>query len=145
MHIFARNTARPVTPAVRPASTAPSAGKHLESAALEAISRGSHEAFAALFDRTAKDLAADLTARLPEPRQRIAILAATYVELWWLAGCRSDAESDTAQWINRIMDRRIADWRRDPAVPPHHESGLSRAEHELAELLGRPIEDLWPL
>ncbi|MFI1991090.1 hypothetical protein [Actinoplanes sp. NPDC020271] len=141
MHIFAR----PMTPAVLPPSTAPSAEKHLESAAIEAISRGSHEAFAALFDRTAKNLAADLAARFPEPRQRIAILAATYVEVWWLAGCRSDAESDVTQWISHIVDRRILDCRRASAAPPHHEARLSRAEYELAELLGRPVEDLWPI
>ncbi|MEU8241095.1 hypothetical protein AB0C07_22860 [Actinoplanes missouriensis] len=112
---------------------------------MEAISRGSHQAFAGLVDRTAKILAADLTARLREPRQRTAILAATYVEVWWLAGCRSDADADLAQWISRILERRIADSCRVPTDQAHHQPRHSRAEHELAGLLDRPIDDLWPV
>ncbi|MFD1364356.1 hypothetical protein [Actinoplanes sichuanensis] len=112
---------------------------------MEAISRGSHQAFAALVDRTAEILAADLTARLTEPRQRTAILAATYVEVWWLAGRRSDADADVKQWIGRILERRIADSCRVPTGRAHHEPGHSRAEHELADLLDRPIDDLWPV
>jgi DNA-directed RNA polymerase specialized sigma24 family protein len=94
---------------------------------MEAISRGSHQAFAELFDRTARTLAADLTARVAQPRQRTAILAATYVEVWWLAGCRSDADADVVQWICRILERRIADSYRGPRDEGDQEPGHSRA------------------
>ncbi|WP_436523624.1 hypothetical protein [Actinoplanes sp. HUAS TT8] len=104
---------------------------------MEAISRGSHEAFAVLFDRTCAAVAADLTARVAEPRRRTAILAATYVEVWWLAGCRSDADADETQWIRSILDRRVTE-------PHRPEAGPGRAERELADLLGRPVEELWP-
>jgi DNA-directed RNA polymerase specialized sigma24 family protein len=145
MRIFARKPANPMTPSTIPPSADPAAERLLESAAMEAISRGSHQAFAGLVDRTAKNLAAGLEARLEEPRQRTAILAATYVEVWWLAGCRSDTDADVAQWIGRILERRIADSCRVPTDQAHHEPGRSRAEHELADLLGRPIDDLWPV
>jgi hypothetical protein len=140
MRIFARKAADPMTPVALPPSADPKPEGLLESAAVEAISRGSHQAFAALFDRTAKTFAADLTARLPDPRRRVAVLAATYVEVWWLAGCRSDADADVVQWISHILERRIADTDRAPNDPGH-----SRAEHELADLLDRPIDDLWPV
>jgi hypothetical protein len=144
MHNVARGAAGPMTPTGLSPGADPTAGENLDSSLMEAISRGSHEAFAALFDRTAKTFAADLTARLPEPRLRIAILAATYVEVWWLAGCRSGAKADVPQWINHILARRISDLHRALAGQVHPEPGHSRAELELADLLGRPIGDLWP-
>ncbi|MEV0902744.1 hypothetical protein [Actinoplanes sp. NPDC049802] len=145
MRIFTRKAAGPITPAELPPNADPTAEKHLESTAMEAISRGSQQAFAGLFDRTAKTLAADLAARLTEPRQQTAVLAATYVEVWWLAGCRSNADADVTQWISRILERRIADSYRAPTDQAHHEPGHSRAEHELAGLLDRPIDGLWPV
>lgn len=145
MRIFARKAANPMTPTTIPPGADPAAERPLDSAAMEAISRGSHQAFAGLVDRTAKKLAADLAARLAEPRPRTVILAATYVEVWWLAGCRSDADADVAQWISRILERRIADSCRVSTDRAHHDPEHSRAEHELAGLLDRPIDDLWPV
>ncbi|WP_143162783.1 sigma-70 family RNA polymerase sigma factor [Couchioplanes caeruleus] len=83
------------------------ADKNLENSLLEAIARGSQEAFGVLFDRTAGVVGADLTTRLRDPEQRAAILAASYLEVWWLAGCRSGVEPDVTQWVRRILDRRI--------------------------------------
>ncbi|MEU4222202.1 hypothetical protein [Actinoplanes sp. NPDC026623] len=112
---------------------------------MEAISRGSRDAFAVLFDRTAGAIGAELTARLADPEQRVPILAATYVEVWWLAGCRSGAESDVTQWIRRILDRRIVDARRTMGRHVEREPQPGRAELELAGLLGRPVDRFWPV
>jgi hypothetical protein len=119
---------------------------------MEAISGGSQEAFVLLFDRTADAIAAELAARLPEPGQRLPIFAATYVEAWWLAGCRGTVP-DVTHWLKRILDRRIADAHLtaahgvDGKLPPGRVDGKlppGRAELELADLLGRPIALLWP-
>ena len=111
---------------------------------MEAISRGSREAFALLFDRTAAVIAADLTTRIPDPRQRIAILAGTYVEVWWLAGCAGHAGADVTGWITGILDRRVTDACRAGGPRVQDWPGPGRVELELADLLGRPPGDLWP-
>ena len=119
-----------------------------------AISRGSREAFALLFDRTSDGVRAELVLRLPDADQRAAVVfAATYVEVWWLAGCHSDPQVDAGEWIRRILHRRIADlgplaMRQarvpSPALQPAADLRPSCAELELAALLGRPIWRLWP-
>jgi hypothetical protein len=112
---------------------------------VQAISRGSQQAFVVLFDCTAASISAELTTRLADPEQRVAILAAAYVEVWWLAGCRSGAEPDITDWIRRILDRRIADVRQTAGQQVEREPRPGRAELELASLLGRSVEHLWPV
>jgi hypothetical protein len=109
---------------------------------MDAISQGSQEAFVVLFDRTAEAIDAELTAILADTEQRAAILAATYVEVWWMAGCRSSAEPDVPQWIRRILHRRVmaAHGLISPRTGPDRRP--SRAELELAALLDRPIAGL---
>ena len=116
-----------------------------------AISRGSRDAFVALFDRTAGVVRAELASRLPDPARAAAVFAATYVEVWWLAGCHSGPEFDAEKWIRRILDRRIADvdpntrlWSRTPPTPADLAVVLrpSCAELELAALLRRPVKGL---
>ena len=119
-------------------------GEDFERSMMEAVSRGSREAFVVLFDRTAATVGAGLTTRLGDPNKRTAILAATYVEVWWLAGCRSGAESDVSEWIRRILDRRVADADRATAQQADGEPRPGYAERELACLLDRPVERLWP-
>jgi hypothetical protein len=133
MRVSGRDAARRGVPALAETAAEPSL--------LQEISRGDQQAFAVLFDRTAGIVAADLTASLPDQRQRIAILAATYIEVWWLAGCHIGPEPDITQWIRAILDRRIGAVSGDETP---HEPAHGRAERELAGLLSRPIEDLWP-
>jgi hypothetical protein len=113
------------------------------SSMVDAISQGNREAFAVLVDRTAEAIGAELTATVADTRQRAAILAATYVEVWWLAGCRSSAEPDVPQWIRRILHRRVI---AAPGLISPRTGGdrrPSRAELELAALLDRPVDRLW--
>lgn len=118
---------------------------------LAAISRGSREAFTSLFDRTSGAVHAELASRLPDPERAAAVFAATYLEVWWLAGCKSGAELGAGEWINRILHRRIADamagrqWR-TASLTSESSTDLrpSCAELELAALLGRPVRRLRP-
>ena len=118
-----------------------------------AISRGSREAFASLFDRTSGAVRAELASRLPDADRAATVFAATYVEVWWLAGRHSGPELDVGEWIRQILHRRIADadpvGRRQSRTPPptwERAADLrpSCAELELAALLGRPVRRLWP-
>jgi hypothetical protein len=145
MQFFARIAAARKAPPGVLASAWPPSDENLEPSIVEAVSRGSQEAFVMLFDRTAGTIRAELTARLPDPEQRVPMLAATYVEVWWLAGCHRGAESDVTRWIRGILDRRIADAHRATGRHVSGEPRPSRAELELAELLGQPIDSLWPV
>lgn len=118
---------------------------------VEAISRGSREAFVLLFDLTSGSVRAELVSRLPDADQAAVVFAATYVEVWWLAGCRSGSEIDVVQWVRQILYRRVADahpgagrHRPPAAAGPGDDPRPSYAERELAALLGRPVETLWP-
>jgi hypothetical protein len=112
-----------------------------------AISGGSRDAFASLFDRTSGTVRAELALRLPDVERAASVFAATYVEVWWLAGCHSDPGLDAAEWIGHILRRRIADAdpgaRRPPITWPAPDLRPSCAELELASLLGRPVAGLW--
>jgi hypothetical protein len=120
-----------------------------------AISRGSRDAFVSLFDRTSDAVRAELALRLSDVDRAATVFAATYVEVWWLAGCHSGPELDAMEWIRQILRRRIADvepnagqrLRMPPAAsdPAVVDLRPSCAQLELASLLGRPIARLWPV
>jgi hypothetical protein len=108
---------------------------------VEAISQGSKDAFAQLFDFTSGAVRAELLTHLKNADQAVAVFAATYVEVWWLAGCHSAAEVGVLEWIRHILRRRIADV--TTALDPAVDLWPSHAEIELATLLGRPLKRLW--
>jgi DNA-directed RNA polymerase specialized sigma24 family protein len=118
---------------------------------VEAISRGSREAFVMLFDSTSGALRAELTSWLPDAERAVAVFAATYVEVWWLAGCHGRSDIDVTDWLRWILHRRITDVCRNggPHPPPTtSNTGVDRwpgyAALELAALLGRSVERVWP-
>ncbi|MEV6633671.1 hypothetical protein AB0M54_23260 [Actinoplanes sp. NPDC051470] len=114
-----------------------------DSTLIELISRGSVPAFVALFDRTSEAARAELAAGLPDDRRVSEVLAATYVEVWWLAGCERAPEVDGMSWIVSILRRRISDAARLVGRPAALTvSRLSYAELELAALLQRPVDRL---
>ena len=117
-----------------------------DSLLVEAISRGSVPAFAVLFDRTSHLVRAELAVLPPETGQRSEVLAATYLEVWWLAGCRTGPERIVADWIVGVVRRRIAEAR--AGLDQRDIRGLagrtkpSYAELELAALLHCPVSCL---
>lgn len=121
----------------------------IHSTLVELISAGSRVAFAALFDRTAETVCARITPDIPSHVRRGEILAATYVEVWWLAGCRRvPAETDVMGWIVGIARRRLDDTARGRSELRTPElvdgSRPTYAELEVAALLRRPVGDLLP-
>jgi hypothetical protein len=116
-----------------------------DSTLIDLTSQGSKSAFSALFDRTFESACAELSAYLPAAR-RSEILAASYVEVWWLAGCHRAPEVGAMSWIIGIVRRRVdeaARWTARPGVQAGVEGPRpSYAELELARLLRRPVDDL---
>jgi hypothetical protein len=115
---------------------------------IDQISRGSRAAFVMLFDQTCGPVRDTLAARLPDPHWVSAVLAATYVEVWWLAGCRAGRHGEAVAWIDAIVQRRIgevlrSEGRSDLSVSASGTAAV-RARYavlELAALLGRPAEN----
>jgi hypothetical protein len=46
---------------------------------------------------------------LGDPGRAAAIVTATYVEVWWLAGCQTDPDADVVRWIREIAERRAVE------------------------------------
>ncbi|MEU8655353.1 hypothetical protein [Actinoplanes philippinensis] len=120
-------------------------------ALMDPISRGSRDAFVTLFDHTRGAVRAGIDSRLREPQAAAAIFAATYVEVWWLAGCHTGHDEDVLTWIDRIAERRSAEAGPHPNPPaPSGEPASAdvadpqhlRAALELSSLLGRSVDPL---
>ena len=109
------------------------------------IARRDHAAFTALYDDTFNCLRDGLDLRLGDTAWADGVLAATYVEIWWLAGGHTHPASDAVAWMNEIVERRVAE---GPPVSWCAETGRGRladlrtwyAKAELAGLLRRPID-----
>jgi hypothetical protein len=73
------------------------------------IARRDHAAFTALYDDTFNCLRDGLDLRLGDTAWADGVLAATYVEIWWLAGGHTHPASDAVAWMNDIVERRVAE------------------------------------
>lgn len=102
---------------------------------LEAVSRGSVPAFEELFTRTSGPVRAVLATLAVDAGQVAEILAASYVEVWWLAGCHTEPGVDAVGWITGIARRRAAEAGNAPAQA----SPYGYARLELAALLRHPV------
>lgn len=113
---------------------------------IDLISRDSVPAFAALLEWTSDAVRAELAIDLTGVVRANEILAATYLEVWWLAGCRRAAEADVTGWITGIARRRIAEASRRSARTGGRTAGEdlrpTYAELEIAALLRRPVDRL---
>jgi hypothetical protein len=109
---------------------------------MSAISRGSASAFAELYDRTSPAVRTAVAALSPDAGQRDEVIAASYLEVWWLAGCHTGHDLDAVEWITGIARRRIVD--AGIGGRPSSGGGTSPgyARLELAALLRRPADEL---
>jgi hypothetical protein len=114
-----------------------------DSALVDLVSGGSVAAFTVLFDRTSCAVRAELAIEPPGAARIREIFASSYLEVWWLAGCRRSDEVDVTAWVTGIARRRIGEagsgmLRRDGLFAP---DGMrpSYAELEVAALLRRPV------
>ncbi|MEU8659406.1 hypothetical protein [Actinoplanes philippinensis] len=109
---------------------------------IASVSRSSVSAFAQIIDRTSPAVQDLLTALPIDEGQRVELLAATYLEVWWLAGCHTESGLDVVEWIIDIARRRIADAPVSPGSSGEtRDPGTARpgyASLELAALLRRP-------
>ena len=101
------------------------------------IADDDHAAFSELYYRCSGLVAYGLRSQVTDRRRAAGVLAGTFVEVWWLAGCHVDEDTDVMVWIEGIVQRRVADSRPaaepGPGVPsPHWARGV---EMELAALL----------
>jgi len=101
-------------------------------------------AFAELHGRLAARLTEHLRSAALTPRFAKAIVAATFVEVWWLARYHTDPQTDVFAWLTAIAQRRTEEWKRhrEPTRSAQHawiaagaESYYRRAGLALAELL----------
>jgi hypothetical protein len=102
------------------------------------IAHDDRAAFVELFDDCSALVLSDLRARVPDPDRVTAVLAGTFVEVWWLAGCHVSPDMDVITWLDRIVERRIVDSRPAPAELRSGPPWTRGNEVELAGLLGRP-------
>jgi DNA-directed RNA polymerase specialized sigma24 family protein len=104
---------------------------------LESVSQGSVPAFRALVERTSMAVSAVLADLVSDREGRDEILAATYLEVWWLAGCHIQPDVDATNWIVGIARRRAAESHAD-LVPDRERPRTGYAQLEFATLLRRP-------
>jgi DNA-directed RNA polymerase specialized sigma24 family protein len=104
---------------------------------MERVSRGDQEAFATLYERTSGPVRDRIQARLVHPDATTTLVAAVYVEVWWLAGCYAGPASGVTGWIHGIAERRLKD---RPPVPAASTERTIEVR-ELADLLGRSPEE----
>jgi hypothetical protein len=102
------------------------------------ISDDDRDAFVELFDHLSPRLLDALRSRLSSPCLAAAIVTATFVEVWWLAGCHAGRDSDVVAWIDRIAQRRVGEG--PPATTDVSSLRNRCAELELAALLGRSAD-----
>jgi hypothetical protein len=111
---------------------------------MAAVSRGNRDAFAELFDLTSDVIWVYLAPVLPDRGVAAEVLAQTYVEVWWLAGCYRAVDGTVLTWIRQIAGRRVNETKQRMSRFPQAAriAGPTPAVRELAMLLGRPVESV---
>lgn len=129
-----------------PASVGPSGSAQRLRWLVRRIADDDRDAFGELFDRCSGQVWRCLGRQVVDPHRAGRVLAGTFVEVWWLAGCHVDQGTDVVAWIEEIVARRVADSQPAAlatAIAASPEVGLLGAqwaqgvELELAGLLGR--------
>jgi hypothetical protein len=75
------------------------------------IADDDRDAFCELFDRCSGRVSSGLRRHVSDRHRVAGVLAGTFVEVWWLAGCHVDPDTDVVVWIDEIVQRRVADSR----------------------------------
>ncbi|WP_162906951.1 hypothetical protein [Allorhizocola rhizosphaerae] len=119
---------------------------------LRRVGAADRTAFAVLYDAASGQVRGQAQAALSAGEAVDAVVAATFLQIWWLAPLYNPDESDAPAWISAIAAARIADRRRHTVPAPSADdadaqrrppwSDLSGAHDEtvavvLAGLLGR--------
>jgi hypothetical protein len=110
-------------------------------ALLSGVSGGDVTAFRILVDRTARHVRAALTELQLGRDGQDEILAATYLEVWWLAGCHDQPDAHVVGWIVGIAKRRAAKIATD-CGPDSEGPHAGHAQVEFAMLFHHPISEV---
>lgn len=78
---------------------------------LRRVADDDHGAFGELFHRVSGPVSKRVRRQVPDPIRGAGVVAGTFVEVWWLASCHVDPDTDVMAWINKIVRRRVADSR----------------------------------
>jgi hypothetical protein len=93
------------------ASTGPCGGPERLRWLVRRIAGDDREAFGELFDRCSGWVSGDLRRQVSDRHRARGVLAGTFVEVWWLAGCHVDPGFDVVVWIEGFVQWRVADSR----------------------------------
>ncbi len=83
---------------------------------LRRVAQRDHAAFTAMYDLLGGEIGERVGAQLCDPRQRAAVVDATFVELWWLASAHADC-SDSMAWVHAVADTRSREVLQRTEVP----------------------------
>jgi DNA-directed RNA polymerase specialized sigma24 family protein len=76
---------------------------------LRRVADDDRDAFGELFHRVSGPVSSRVRRQVPDPIRAAGVVAGTFVEVWWLAGCHVDPDTEVMAWINNIVRRRVAD------------------------------------
>lgn len=136
----------PLRPVGRPREPGPRGGPERLRWLIRRIADDDRDAFVELFARCSGLVSRRLRRQVLDRYRVSVVLAGTFVEVWWLARCHVDPDTNVMAWIDEIVQRRVADSQpaapsaADPASPGPDLLGAvwrQRVELELAGLLSR--------
>lgn len=106
------------------------------------IAAGDHAALAELYDLLSGDVRSQAQVSFADSRDVDVVVAATFLQVWWLAALHDGNEDDVRGWIARIASGRVADRHRNTvfSAPAGHQSkaplaALSSAYDETLSLV----------
>lgn len=85
---------------------------------LRRVAASDQKAFVMLYDAMSGHVRRQALAELSSANAADAVVAATFLQVWWLAPLHNPDDADVPAWITAIAAGRIADRRRNPAPAP---------------------------
>ena len=118
-------------------STTPS--PHALNDLVQQVADADGRAFARLYQALAPAVARDLRPAMPDPADAAAVIAATFVEVWWLARFHAAAGTDVPAWVMAVARRRA--WDRIGAAPGTDTGDHSPAVARPPVISGQAVQD----
>jgi len=85
---------------------------------LRRVAASDRTAFVLLYDAMSSQVRQQALAALPAGNAVDAVVAATFLQVWWLAPLYNPHDSDVPAWISAIASGRIADRQRNAVFTP---------------------------
>jgi len=85
---------------------------------LRRVTASDQTAFVTLYDAMSSQVRKQALAALSSGNAADAVVAATFLQIWWLAPLHNPDDTDVPAWITAIAAGRIADRRRNSAPTP---------------------------